>query len=237
MEKVKLTVIDPIEGTEIPIEAESDATAKAVISEFMRKGVIPYGNSYSLNIEKSDGTILACGETKTLEDYDISDGDILKIVFNDKADHAQKQDDPLPAADTLESKIEILSRNGIDFDQLPPVDLKKWLENLKGSPLFDSIIMLLHDYKAALEENKQRSILREKEYETLRQSKIKLEVQVKEYDRKSGEKKSAAILLAVANVVVALGTAFLSTNVIPSVAVIAAGVIMIGIGLWLSFKQ
>lgn len=238
MVKVQLVVIHPVDGTVISIEADSDVTADRVISELVREGWIPDGNSYSLSIVKSNGKILACGETKKLEDYEITDGDILRISINDSAGGVQPlpQNDPPPTSDPNGSKVKVLSHNGINFDDLPPLDLKSWLEKMKDSPLFDSMVMLLHDYKTSLEENKQSNTLREKEYERMRQGKIKLEDQVKEYERKSGEKKSAAILLAASNVVIALGTAFVTTNVIPSVVVILAGVTMIIMGLWLSFK-
>lgn len=238
MVKVQLTVIHPLDGTDIPIEADSDVTAGTVINELVRKGWIPYGYSYSLSIEKSNGKILVCGETKKLEDYEITDGDILKISVNDGTGGVQPplQNNPPLTSDSNGSKVKVLFHNGINFDGLPLVDLKSWLEKMKDSQLSEPMIMLLHDYKALLEANNQSNMLRENEYERMCQDKIKLEGQVKEYERKSGEKKSAAILLAASNVVVALGTAFVTTNVFPSVVVILAGVIMIIMGLWLSFK-
>lgn len=238
MEKVQLTVIHPMDGTDISIEADSDVMAGTVITELIRKGWIPYGHSYSLSIEKSDGKTLVCGETKKLEDYEITDGDFLKISVDSYAGGIQtpQQSDPSLILDQNRSKVKVLSHNGINFDDLPPFDLKSWLEKMEDSTLSYSMIMLLHDYKTLLEENKQGNILRENEYDRMCQDKIKLEGQVKEYERKSSENKSAAILLAASNVVIALGTAFVTTNVIPSVMVILAGVIMIIMGLWLSFK-
>lgn len=239
MVKVQLTVIHPMDGTEIPIEAESDATAGTVISDLVRLCCIPYGHSYSLIIEKSNGKRLTCGEAKKLEDYEISDGDILRISVNDKAGGAEPAQKSSPfISDSDDSKVKVLSYIGLNFEGLPLLDLKSLLEEVEGkdSRLFYWMVMLLNGYKEALEENKQSSILRENEHEKMCQDKTKLESQVKEYERKASEKKSAAILLAAANVVVALGTAFVTTNAIPSVAVILAGVIMIIIGLWLSFK-
>ena len=237
MVKIQLTVIHPLDGTDISIEADSDVTAGMVISKLVGEDWIPYGPSYSLSIEKSNGKIFACGKKEKLEDYEITDGDTLRISVNDGADSFQpSKNDPPFTSDPNGSKVKVLSHNGINFDDLPPFDLKSLLEKMKDSPLSYSMIMLLHEYKTLLEENKQSNMLRENESERIRQGKIKLEDQVKEYERKSGEKKSAAILLAASNVVIALGTAFVTTNVIPSVVVILAGVTMIIMGLWLSFK-
>ena len=57
------------------------------------------------------------------------------------------------------------------------------------------------------------------------------------FKQKANDRKSAVIINTMSGIVIAIGAAFLTTEVIPSIATICAGIVLTIIGMWLAFKK
>ena len=106
-----------------------------------------------------------------------------------------------------------LGINDLGIFNIPEVSINEMFEQKQ------SIIMALNASQKLDKENKE---LIEKLH--------KLEL-------KSNDRKSAVIVNSAAGVVVAIGTAFLTDAFIPSIATIGSGILLIAVGIWLTFKK
>lgn len=256
MKKVSLNVIHPLTGKAVCVETVDSITIEELILKLVECCVLQDKLTYSLAIKREEDTIV-CDPTKKLEDYQISDGNILEVRADggqmpekeDLSTVADLEQDGLSAAAALQQddfstagisgvpRIKIKSHIGIKIDEIPDFKLKKFLNQLKDPALVNVLIMLLHDYASLQEENEQNRRHQTREHEKMCDEREKLKNKVREYEKKLSEKRAGTIMMAVSNVVIGVGTAFLTTNLGTAIPTMAAGVVITGLGLWLSFKK
>lgn len=259
MKKVLLNVVHPLTGKTVLVETTESITVEELVQKLVACCFLQEGVTYSLTIKNGEETVV-CEPAKKMEDYQVSDGSILEVMSKVRANGDQvpekedysaalcpkqgdfsaaadpQQDDSITARDKGGPRIRIKSEIGIDPEQIPQIDLSKWMDQVKDTPLSEALIMLLQYYKALLEKNEENKRLHKNESMKMRDEREKLENKVRGYEKKFEEKKTGTIVVAISNIIIGVGTAFLTTNYSVAFPVMGAGVVITGLGLWLSFK-
>jgi uncharacterized membrane protein len=74
-------------------------------------------------------------------------------------------------------------------------------------------------------------------YQNLEEENRKTVAELNQLKQKNNDRKSAVIINTIAGIILALGTMFITTAPIPSIATVSGGVLMTVVGLWLTFKN
>lgn len=261
MKKISLNVIHPLTGKTVLVETVDNIMIEEFIHKLVECCVLQEGFTYSLAIKNGEETVV-CEPEKKLEDYQVSGGSILILEGWSEADAARDQapeekdfsaaadleqgafsaaaapqpDDFMTDGDPEGPRIKINSPIGIDIDEIPHINLIKWFEQTKGTPLSDALIMLLQNYRAVLKKNQEIERRHEHEQMEMHDEREKLQNKVSEYEKKFEEKRTGTIVVAISNIIIGIGTAYLTTNPPVAFSVMGAGVVITGLGLWLSLK-
>lgn len=248
MKKVLLNVVHPLTGKTVLVETTESITVEELVQKLVECCFLQEGVTYSLTIKNGEETVV-CEPAKKMEDYQVSDGSILEVMskvraYSDQVPEKEgysaaadpQQDDSITARDKGGPRIRIKSEIGIDPEQIPQIDLSKWMDQVKDTPLSEALIMLLQYYKALLEKNEENKRLHKYERMKMCDEREKLENKVRGYEKKFEEKRTGTIVVAISNIIIGVGTSFLTTNYLVAFPVMGAGVVITGLGLWLSFK-
>ncbi len=211
------------------IEADSSVTVGEVIFELVQSNFLTGSLAYSVAMGKDPDAAKVADHNKSMKALGLTDGATLAVrVAESTAAQPpappQKQANPQKKKSAPKPDGGALAASGEAQAPAPARDA-------------DATARILEDYARVLAENAQWTKRHELEYKSYVDERTKLENALKSHERKLGETKIAAVVLAGAQIVTGLGAAFVAVSALPSILTIAAGVLMTAGGLWLSFRK
>lgn len=208
------------------IEADLSVTIGEVIFELVQSNFLAGSLAYSVVIGKDPDAAPIADQNKSMNELGISDGATLTVRV---AAHTAAAQPPAPAQKQVKQQKKKPDGGALAPSGKAEAPAAPWDA--------DATARILEDYARVLAESAQWTKRHELEYRNYLDERTKLENELKSRERKLGEAKVAAVVLAGAQIVTGLGAAFVAVNALPSIFTIAAGVLMTAGGLWLSFRK
>jgi len=212
METINIKIIHPTNNSDIDIGCPKNIILMDVFSQLIDANFLTGGQPYTGVIKPSvtRHESIPLDNDKTLDENGVENNEVIQTLIATKAGGwvAGNLNRVSDTTNTPSLGIKVLGISGI-----PEVSFEEMLKEKQ------SIIMALNSYQSLEEQNR----LAVAELNRMKQE--------------SNDRKSAVIVNTVAGIVMSIGTAFLTTAVIPAIATISAGVLMAVVGLWLAFKK
>jgi len=220
---INIKLIHPTNNSDIDIGCPANILMSDVFTQLIEANFLSDGQAYS-GVQKPSGKLISSvllDNNKSLHSNGVEENATIQILLATMAGggietHTAGSSESRAAAKTsfrMDSKDTTSEIKILGIANIPDVSFDDMLEQKQ------SIVMLLHSYKKLEEDYREVT----SDYRKLKQ--------------KSNDRKSAVIVNTTAGVVIAIGAAFLTDAVIPSVVTIGAGVLMVAVGMWLTFKD